>query len=81
MRNPHGGREFISTSNLVLKEEQALGVKELTQALNAPGNVRPIPLHGVTGSGKTEIYCRRSAPRAHRDCFGAGNFVYCGRLM
>src|SRR5205823_3190732 len=31
-------------------------LKEVTQALESPENARPILLHGVTGSGKTEIY-------------------------
>ena len=55
-RDPHGDEQFIATSNLVLNEEQALALKEVAQALDSPENARPILLHGVTGSGKTEIY-------------------------
>src|SRR6202035_4518149 len=47
---------FIATSNLALNEEQTRALKEVTQALESPENARPILLHGVTGSGKTEIY-------------------------
>src|ERR1051325_10095446 len=56
VRDPHGDEQFIATSNLVLNEEQTHALKEDAQALDAPENARPILLHGVTGSGKTEIY-------------------------
>jgi primosomal protein N' (replication factor Y) (superfamily II helicase) len=56
VRDPHGDEQFIATSNLVLNEEQTLALKEIAQALDAPEKARPILLHGVTGSGKTEIY-------------------------
>jgi primosomal protein N' (replication factor Y) len=56
VRDPHADEQFIATSNLVLNEEQALALKEITQALDSPEDARPILLHGVTGSGKTEIY-------------------------
>ena len=55
-RDPHGDEEFIATSNLVLNEEQTHGLNEIARALDAPENARPVLLHGVTGSGKTEIY-------------------------
>jgi primosomal protein N' (replication factor Y) len=56
LRDPHRDEQFIATSNLVLNEEQTQALKEIAQALDAPENARPILLHGVTGSGKTEIY-------------------------
>jgi len=56
VRDPHGDEQFIATSNLVLNEEQMHALKEVAQALDTPENARPILLHGVTGSGKTEIY-------------------------
>src|SRR5207248_1860157 len=55
-RDPHGNEQFIPTSNLVLNGEQTRALNEITQALDSPENARPILLHGVTGSGKTEIY-------------------------
>lgn len=55
-RDPHGDEEFIATSNLVLNEEQTHGLNAIVRALDAPENARPVLLHGVTGSGKTEIY-------------------------
>ncbi len=56
VRDPHADEQFIATSNLVMNNEQLLALKEVTQALDSPKNARPILLHGVTGSGKTEIY-------------------------
>src|SRR5262245_43784232 len=56
VRDPHADEPFIATSNLGLNEEQTRALKEVTQALDSPENPRPILLHGVTGSGKTEIY-------------------------
>jgi primosomal protein N' (replication factor Y) len=56
VRDPHGDEQFIATSNLVLNEEQTQALNEVAQALDAPENAGPILLHGVTGSGKTEIY-------------------------
>ena len=56
LRDPHGDEQFIATSNLVLNDEQSRALKEITEGLDSPENARPILLHGVTGSGKTEIY-------------------------
>jgi primosomal protein N' (replication factor Y) len=56
VRDPHGNEQFIATSNLVLNAEQLIALKEIAQAMDSPENARPILLHGVTGSGKTEIY-------------------------
>jgi primosomal protein N' (replication factor Y) len=56
VRDPHGDEQFVATSNLMLNPEQLLALKEITQALDSAESARPILLHGVTGSGKTEIY-------------------------
>ena len=56
VRDPHADEQFIATSNLVLNPEQSLALKEIAQALGSPESAGPILLHGVTGSGKTEIY-------------------------
>ena len=56
VRDPHGDEQFIATSNLILNQEQTHALKEITQALDSSERSPPILLHGVTGSGKTEIY-------------------------
>src|SRR5436189_2512624 len=55
-RDPHADEQFIATTNLELNAEQILALNKVTDALAAPENAKPILLHGVTGSGKTEIY-------------------------
>jgi primosomal protein N' (replication factor Y) len=56
VRDPHAEEHFIATSNLILNQEQASALQQIIQALTTPENERPVLLHGVTGSGKTEIY-------------------------
>ena len=67
-RDPHGDEKFIATGNLELNAEQILALEEITDALESPEKARPILLHGVTGSGKTEIYLqgiRAALQRGH----------------
>ncbi|HEX4708442.1 MAG TPA: primosomal protein N' [Candidatus Udaeobacter sp.] len=56
VRDPHADEQFIASFNLVLNEEQTRALNQIMQALDSPENARPILVHGVTGSGKTEIY-------------------------
>jgi len=55
-RDPHGDEQFIASTNLVLNLEQMVALRAVEEALVRPEPARPILLHGVTGSGKTEIY-------------------------
>ncbi|HEY2614254.1 MAG TPA: primosomal protein N' [Chthoniobacterales bacterium] len=55
-RDPHGDEQFIASASLTLNAEQAEALRAVDEALAAPDSARPILLHGVTGSGKTEIY-------------------------
>ena len=55
-RDPHADEQFIATTNLEVNPEQALALSKITDALAILENAKPILLHGVTGSGKTEIY-------------------------
>jgi primosomal protein N' (replication factor Y) len=56
IRDPHGDERFLATSNLVVNQEQAAALQIIAAAMASPDGARPILLHGVTGSGKTEIY-------------------------
>jgi primosomal protein N' (replication factor Y) len=55
-RDPHGAEQFIASASLDLNSEQQAALSAIEEALQAPDRAKPILLHGVTGSGKTEIY-------------------------
>lgn len=54
-RNPYRNRIFKETKKLIPTPEQEKAISEITKAVNrADGNT--YLLHGVTGSGKTEVF-------------------------
>ncbi|MDQ6656497.1 MAG: primosomal protein N', partial [Verrucomicrobiota bacterium] len=55
-RDPHSDEQFIATGKLTLNAEQVTALAAVEEALQAPETAQPLLLHGVTGSGKTEIY-------------------------
>ncbi|MBD3918144.1 primosomal protein N' [Paenibacillus sp. PR3] len=54
-RDPYAGRTFKKTEPLKLTESQARVLEQITASVHAR-EPKPFLLHGVTGSGKTEVY-------------------------
>ncbi|MBX7157495.1 MAG: primosomal protein N' [Verrucomicrobiae bacterium] len=54
-RDPFSSEDFLVSQDLVLNEEQAQVFEQLKKFLNEK-NPKPFLIHGVTGSGKTELY-------------------------
>lgn len=55
MRDPYAGRHFIPTAPLPLTQEQQEAYTQIHRSLTE-GTHQVFLVHGVTGSGKTEVY-------------------------
>jgi primosomal protein N' (replication factor Y) len=66
-RDPLAGRAYTATTAPVLTSEQRAVWQQVQAAFGAPlTERRPFLLHGVTGSGKTEIYLHAIAETLHQ---------------
>lgn len=55
-RDPDAGETFIPTQPLELNQGQAKALSVISTSLASSDPPQPILLHGITGSGKTEVY-------------------------
>jgi primosomal protein N' (replication factor Y) (superfamily II helicase) len=54
-RDPYANEQFVPNTALEMNPDQKEALQTVIQSIDAREN-RPILLHGVTGSGKTEVY-------------------------
>ena len=58
LRDPLAKVVFPSLDDFTLTDEQQKALDQITDALTKDGEYKAFLLHGVTGSGKTEVYIR-----------------------
>lgn len=56
-RDPFDGEDFGSETEPILTHDQEKALSEIGESISK-GGFRPFLLHGITGSGKTEVYLR-----------------------
>jgi primosomal protein N' (replication factor Y) len=59
-RDPYANERFVPSTALELNSGQKEALEVVVQSIRA-GDSRPILLHGITGSGKTEVYLQAIA--------------------
>jgi len=57
-RDPYKEETFLHAPQLDMNAEQLVAFERIAAAVREPATHRPILIHGVTGSGKTELYLR-----------------------
>ena len=60
-RDPYANEVIGRTESMVLNAEQIPALERIVSALETEGAKKPFVLHGVTGSGKTEVYLQAIA--------------------
>ncbi len=60
-RDPYARETILPTQNILLNPAQEKALGEITKAMAVENSSRTFLLHGVTGSGKTEIYLQAIA--------------------
>ncbi len=60
-RDPFEEEEFLPTQPLKMSDEQQAAHDEVLKALQHPAEAKPLLLHGITGSGKTEVFLQTIA--------------------
>ena len=58
LRDPLAKADFPALDDFTLTPEQQVALDQITAAVGADGVFKAFLLHGVTGSGKTEVYIR-----------------------